>query len=96
MRIIEHRYICGADIRNSCITENWYTRGTNAEYMNLLSKYEYKKYSVRTLYNIAKDIYEHSDFNRMKESGYFEHDIIENIMFILSRKIVSTYEILED
>ena len=69
--IVEAVRICTDDVRNTCIKENWYTRGDNEAY-NRMFKMCRNPYSVQLLYSIAKDIYEHSDKEYWE--GYSDND----------------------
>ena len=53
------------DIRQLCIKNNWYTRGTNAEYDNMFRHAEDGSWNAE---QIANDIYEHSSL----ETNYDE------------------------
>lgn len=55
-------------VRSECISQNWYTRGDNTEYENML----FTLCAGRTLKDVsrvAQDIYEHSDKERI--DNYF-------------------------
>lgn len=60
-RITERRILDMVSVRGVCIKYSWYTRGTNEEYAALLRKVEdNQEADVYFLYDIAKDIMEHS------------------------------------
>ena len=84
MKIIEHRYWTMADIRQVCIANNLYTCGTNEEYANMFHRAEKIEPTPENLYIIAKDIAEHSEANT-----------ISNIMGLLTKAVMITYEIKE-
>ena len=71
-----------SDLRNVCIRNDWYTRGTNDEYARLLTMVKDSKVTDSKLMKIAMDIYEHSDMERY-ERDYSENEILENIVHIL-------------
>lgn len=62
-RITEKRVANWHDLRSMCIRRSYYTQGTNEEYQALADKvFEHSKdMSNEVLYEIAKDILEHSD-----------------------------------
>lgn len=94
MRIIETKRIWSCEIRMVCIEENWYTLGTNEEYTEMLNNCNGMEYTKKRLFKIAKNIYEHSEFYGYE--GYEKYDILENIMFILAKKcITTTFQIME-
>lgn len=82
--IIEVTKIRWESVRTKCIQKDWYTRGNNEEYSNMLGMcqdgYEDALYTIELLENIAKDIYEHSD--KTYWEGYDENPVL-NIMFEL-------------
>ena len=71
-------------VRAKCIERDWYTRGNNEEYSNMLEMCQYgyddALYTIELLEKIAQDIYNHSNPNRWE--GYDENPIC-NIMFEL-------------
>ena len=74
-------------VRELCIENQWYTRGTNEEYEVMLDFIENNAPVVGALFVTAKDIYDHSDFDSRYDA---EDEVIENIMFLLNRKAVIT------
>lgn len=86
MKIIETRQWMAEDVREICIENNLYTKGTTAEYDNMLNDVSRLYPGNDAIYKIAKDILAHSD----------EEQIITNIMFLLMNKAVKTFfEIVE-
>ena len=72
-------------IRNMCIRNNFYTRGTNEDYANML---EYVRlygvmYRDCDLEHIAKDIMEHSDWDKY-DADYDER--FENVAATILRE----------
>lgn len=62
-------YIVSWDkVRSACISHNWYTRGNNDEYKNMLLTV-CRGHTLEAIYNIAQDIYDHSDKKRI--DNYF-------------------------
>lgn len=69
-RISERRMLDMVSVRGLCIKYSWYTCGTNDEYMAMLRKVEDNQDAdTYFLYEIAKDIMEHS---RMKNDETIE------------------------
>lgn len=72
-------------VRQACIRNDLYTRGTNEEYGRMLSYVGSADGGPTTanLYLVAKDICEHS-----------KNQTITNVMFILEREaVITTFEI---
>lgn len=81
--IIETKQMDAESVRKCCIKNNLYTMGTCREYDEMLNKVSAEQYSLRALYETAKDICEHS-----------EEQTIENVMYLLNRDaVITTYEI---
>ena len=77
-----------ADVRLMCIRHDLYTWGTVEEYDHLLCDmigYRYIDPDYQKLYEIAADIVEHSDENK-----------ITNIMSLLCNECVKTYFLIEE
>ena len=72
-------------VRECCIENQWYTRGTCEEYSKMLDFVRDSKPVLSNLFTVAKDIYDHSDIE-----GGFDDEIIESIMFVLNRKVIVT------
>lgn len=88
--ITETRYISADRVRQMCIEENYFTRGTNDDYTKLLNTANSAgNVSVDLLYILAKNIYEHSEYY----SGVSECDAISQIMYCLNKVCVTTYTI---
>lgn len=81
MKIIETRRWTAADVREICIENNLYTKGTSAEYDNMLNDVNRLYPGNDAIYKIANDILAHSD----------EEQTITNIMFLLMNKGVKTF-----
>lgn len=88
MKIKEVRTIDDVKLRTLCIKANWYTKGTNEEYSNMFLMCEQENIAVDQLYEIAKDIYEHtilSDANaKYIDPSSSETDNILNMMIYLN------------
>lgn len=73
--------IMSDEVRNLCIKENYYTRGDNEAYRNLLFTLCKKEDpTVEDIYEIASDIVDHSDTDRLQyECGEELDEIKRNI-----------------
>ena len=77
------------DVRNMCIRENFYTCGNCEEYNKMLDYvFNHKNPELTDIYNVAKDILEHTD----KEL----QQTIENIMFILANDVIRYFHEIEE
>lgn len=89
MKIIEKRTLSMYRLRNLCVRNNWYTRGTNEDYDRLLSsvhndKYEAVEMTTEKLAELAEDIMRHSDMSA-------DYDIC-CVMFELAEACVTCFE----
>ena len=76
-------------VQQCCIENDWYTRGTNAEYEKMLDFVRDSKPTISNIFTVAKDIYSHSDFDSRYDA---EDEVIEAIMFHLNcDAIVTSY-----
>lgn len=84
VKLTETRYLNPCDLRSLCIRRDWYTRGTCAQYDNLLEAVR-KTADMTTgnLYIIAKDILDHSNTDQD----------LTDIMYDLAEACVTTFEI---
>ena len=55
------RSVEASKLRRMCIEHNYYTRGDNEAYGNMLLKYEYKEVNEPELQWLAEDIKSHSN-----------------------------------
>ena len=64
MKYIETRTLSAYNLRNLCIRKNWYTHGSNEDYMKLFDRlhdnYMAAEMTTDRLAEIAEDIYRHS------------------------------------
>lgn len=74
-------------VRQCCIDNKWYTCGTNEEYSRMLDYVRDSKPILSNLFTVAKDIFDHSDWD--DQLGY-EDEIIESIMFKLNEDTIFT------
>lgn len=93
MKIKETMVIFPEKVRTVCIENEWYTRGSNEAYGNMLeSCYNRKRVTTNFLYEIACDIFIHS----VMDTDYSINDNIANIMFVLKNNCVKTcFEIID-
>ena len=71
-----------SDIRDMCINNNWYTAGDIRAYSKMLKYVEKSEPTKLNIYNVAKDILEHSDDPEL---------YVEAIMFEIGNKVVKTF-----
>ena len=74
-------------VRECCIENQWYTRGTCEEYDKMLDYVRDSKPTVANIFTVAKDIFDHSDFDSRYD---VEDEVIEAIMFHLNRDAIVT------
>lgn len=85
----EIRTLTACTLRSLCISENWYTSGTNTEYENLLSMTEKDNITTDDIVEMATDIIEHSEeaVKFYKEcAGLTLSDCYTHIMFLIAEK----------
>lgn len=80
MKIKEVKRIDTSKLRNICIKNNWYTCGTCAEYSNMFNMCEVENVTTKTLYQITKNIYEHTNINTAENGCSAEYSDTENIL----------------
>lgn len=90
MKYTETRTLNVYDLRNCCIRNNWYTRGTCKEYEALFDKLNDDtgcpvNMTTEKLVEIAEDIWEHS-----KITDY----TLETVLFELARTCTTYFEIV--
>lgn len=89
MKYTETRILDSTKLRQICIENDWYTRGTNEEYANLFSKLHDEagcpeNMTTEKLAEIAQDIMEHSEI-----SDY----TITSVMYVLARGCYTYFDI---
>lgn len=67
-------------LRGICIKNNWYTKGNNEEYSNMFSMCDVDNVTTELLYEIAKDIYEHTDVKNSTNGCSNDYSDMENIL----------------
>ena len=85
------------DVRQVCIQNQYYTRGTNEEYLDLFNIIRsFSTVDDTQLFIVAQDIYNHSDVDRiMNEGGVDECGVMESILFNLTEVTHTFYEVEE-
>ncbi len=85
------------DVRQVCIQNQYYTRGTNEEYMDLFNIIRsFSTVDDTQLFIVAQDIYNHSNVERiMNEGGVDECGVMESILFNLTEVTHTFYEVAE-
>ena len=89
------------ELRDICVKGRYYTRGTNSEYCHLFSKVldmdgDIKDLTEEDMYEIAEDIVEHSDIDRIRdETGLRRDDILAEVIYEIYRKSVR-YVVIND
>lgn len=79
----EIRKISSDKVRHLCIKDDYYTRGSNKEYTNLLCNLcdGTKKVTLSRLQKIAEDILQHSDWEEKAHSyGYDYEELLKAVM----------------
>lgn len=79
-------------VRQCCIDNQWYTRGTNKDYEEMLDYVRDTKPTIENIFTVAKDIYDHSDFDSRFDT---EDEVVEAIMFTLNREAIVTSYFIE-
>lgn len=79
MNIIEIRSWNMHDLRSACISNNFYTGGTNEEYERLLLSLDELELTLENMQKVAEDILEHS-----------EDQTLLNIMWVLGNQVIRT------
>lgn len=86
MRVNETRTVSADDLRQLCIRQNWYTKGTNEDYGKLLDMaHDTVNVTAYHIADMAEDIKEHSDT---------EYKVSE-ICFEIARICYSHFELTE-
>ena len=92
MKYRVNRWLDSAKIREMCIRYNYYTRGDVNAYSNMLKTADNEDAdNSEAVYDIAYDIYEHSDFHSDDAYAIEEKDILEGIILGLITECVEAY-----
>lgn len=81
------------EVRDLCIQEQYYTSGNNDEYCNMLFRL-CKGHTLKDIERIAKDIYEHSNKERLAD---YYRDSEKPVEKVIAEYIINecTYIIVE-
>lgn len=80
----EVRRIETIKVRNMCVKNDYYTRGTCEEYENMFNMCRVENATTDIIEGIAYDILVHSDIHDLKEKfGCLTCELVSNIMFEL-------------
>lgn len=79
----ERRVLYASDLRELCIKNRWYTKGTNEDYNNLFDSIRKKEITSDMIIDIAFDIFQHS--NLQEESFSY-------IMFEVGKTCTTLFE----
>lgn len=90
MKIEVERVWGSYDVRNLCITNNYYTCGNNDEYGRMLLFVDNRKPTKENIFRVAEDIYNHSGID-LDMYGCDKDEMIAGIMFEISRKCVTEH-----
>lgn len=86
------------DVREVCIQNEYYTRGTVEEYSAMFDMIRsFSTIDDTQLFLIAQDIYNHSNIERiMNEGGVDECGVMESILFNLTEATHTFYTVAEE
>lgn len=98
MKIETTKLIHSSELRALCIKKEWYTQGTNEDYDKLFRKvFNMQNISDMDIYNIAKDIVEHSNKDKLlSECGLNEKRLIESFMYEINKISDVCFEIIDE
>lgn len=88
-------YTISADkVREMCIKHEWYTRGVNVEYQELLSYVDRHRHfiTMSSILSIAMNIIEHSNMY----NEYSKAENIDNVVFFIIRECVDIFPSVSD
>lgn len=95
MKVKEIRRLDTDKLRSMCIKNNWYTSGSNEDYINMFKMCEKDNITINQLFKIAKDIYEHTNVDRATQgcsNEYSDNDNILNMMIYINDCTYVFYE----
>ena len=83
MKITANRFWSTERVRQACIDNDLYTKGSNEDYIKMFDMVRELEPTNENLYLVAKNIYEHSAYQT-----------ITNVMFIFENDaVITTFEI---
>lgn len=98
MTIKEIKRMDDDKLRSMCVKSNWYTAGTNEDYINMFKMCKKDNITTNQLFKIAKDIYEHTDVDRAEQgcsNDCSDMDNILNMMLYVNDCTYVFYEVVE-
>lgn len=95
MKIKETRRIDFYDLRNLCIRNNWYTRGSNDEYEKTLQFARRNDMNTENLGTVAMDIVKHSDASCFADCYANGVHPVEHVLFLLAEITTSLFFVEE-
>lgn len=80
-------------VGNTCISNNWYTKGNNKEYTNLLyTLCEKENNTDDDINEVVEDIFNHSDITKIaQEYGTSEIEVKNNIAYYIYNDCLLIY-----
>ena len=96
MTVKEIKRIDTNKLRQICINNNWYTKGSNADYLKMFKMCDKENITTNQLFKIAKDIYIHTDIDEAEEGcsrDYSDNDNILNMMIYVNDSTYVFYKI---
>ena len=74
VKVTEEKHITAYDVRQLCIKHNYYTAGDCKDYSEMLDYVDENRHNANgvVIYNIAQDIFKHSDTDKDLECIMFE------------------------
>ena len=88
----EKRVMDSDDIRKLCIENEWYTCGSNEDYSDLLNFIDnLENVTTQNIFEVAINIYEHSDLDEWFDNNEDIIDEIKHIMFLIERNCCHTF-----
>lgn len=91
----EVRKIDSGKVRALCINKDYYTRGDNDEYSNLLKVLCKKEYSIEVIEEIARDIVIHSAYEKLlSEYSVGYEELIAVVMFELINECCVSFVVM--
>lgn len=80
MKVKEIKKIDCGKLRGMCIRCNWYTHGSIESYDNMFKMCRKNNITTSQLFEIAKDIYEHTNLDNVREGCSKDYSDSENIL----------------
>ena len=89
-KITTYRFWHPEKVREICIAENWYTRGTTSQYDAMFKMVRDNDPTPEAIWAVAFDIFNHSDKAFWFDGGCTEDEAVESIMWKLENEAVNT------